>query len=166
MPLVVGQAVYTVPPETVMILDAFVSIPNGDGTYTDRIITPFSRTEYASTPDKAQQGSPTSFWFDRLISPTITLWPVPGGFGPTLLQYYRFTQSQDAAFGGAISPQIPYLFLDAYVAGLAHRLAMIYKTELEAARLTEKNRAYTIASSQWTENVPLYLSPMTASYFR
>ena len=67
VPLIQGQATYSVPPETVMMLDAYVSIPNGDGTTSDRIIWPFSRTEYASIPDKSQQGAVTSFWFDRLI---------------------------------------------------------------------------------------------------
>ena len=163
--LVQGTATYSIPADTVMMLDVYLPIPNGDGTTSDRIITPYSRTEYASTPDKSQQGSPTVFWFDRLANPTVTLWPVPDGTIPTL-NYYRFTQIQDAALANATAPAIPYLWLDAYVAGLAHRLSRIYKPELEAAREADAVKAYNVASTQGTEFVPLYLSPITSSYWR
>ena len=163
--LVEGQATYSVPEDTVMMLDVYVSIPNGDGTTTDRIITPYSRTEYASTPDKSQQGFPTVFWFDRLISPTFTLWPVPDGSEPTL-SYYRFTQIQDATTTNATNPQIPYLSLDAYVACLSHRLARIYATDLEAAREADATKALTVMFTQINEFVPLYISPICSSYWR
>jgi hypothetical protein len=163
--LVQGQATYTVPPETVMMLDVYISIPNGGSTNSDRIILPYSRTEYASTPNKLQQGSPTVFWFDRLIAPTFTLWPVPDGTEPTL-SYYRFTNIQDAATANSTAPQIQYLWLDAYVAGLSHRLARIYKPELETQRETDSIKAYTVASTQGTENVPLFISPVIDGYYR
>ena len=60
--LVQGTATYTVPADTVMILDAYVT-PSGA---TDRLIFPISRSEYASYPDKTIQNTPSVFWFDRL----------------------------------------------------------------------------------------------------
>ena len=92
--LIAGQATYDVDPTTVAILDAYIDIPNGNGTYTGLIIYPISRTEYASLPEKAQQGRPTVFWFDRLISPTITLWNVPDPSQTYVLRYYRVRQIQ------------------------------------------------------------------------
>jgi hypothetical protein len=100
VPLVEGQAKYAVDPNdaegsatnTIMILDAYTTTSSG----IDRVIMPISRTEYASYPNKAQQGFPTSYWFDRLVSPTITLWPVPDGSSATILKYYRVRQIQDA----------------------------------------------------------------------
>jgi hypothetical protein len=163
--LIAGQAAYTVPPNTVMMLDVYVSTPNGDGTNSDRIITPWSRTQYASAPDKQQQGSPTVFWFDRLIAPTFTLWQVPDGTEPTL-SYYRFTQPQDAALTNGLNPQMPYLALDAYVAGLAHRLSRLYKPELTAARETDAIKAFTVFMTQYSENVPLMVSVQSESYWR
>jgi len=165
VPLLQGQSTYSVPPNTVMMLDVYISIPNGDGTMSDRIITPYSRTEYASTPDKSQQGSPTVFWFDRLIAPTFSLWPVPDGNEPTL-NYYRFTQMQDAATANAVNPQIPYLALDAYVAGLSHRLSRIYKPELTDAREADSVKAFNVFFTQMTENVPLFIAPITYSYWK
>ena len=165
VPLVAGQKTYTVPANTVMMLDVYVSTANGDGTYSDRIISPLSRTEYASMPNKDGQGSPTSFWFDRLISPTVTLWPVPDG-SEASFSYYRFTQIQDATMTNAATPQVMYLCLDAFVAGLSHRLARIYKPELEAAREADATKAVALMFSQLVENVPLFITPMTSSYWR
>jgi hypothetical protein len=163
--LVQGQATYSVPANTVMVNDLYMSVLNGDGTNSDRITWPLSRTEYASVPNKSQQGSPTSFWFDRLASPTLTFWPVPDGNNPTF-SYYRFAFIQDAVLAGALNPAIPYLWLDAWVAGLAHRLAIHYRPELEAAREATAIKAYNVASTQGTENVLLYITPQTQSYWR
>lgn len=163
--LVAGTPTYSVPSNTIMMLDVYISIPNGDGTNSDRIITPISRTEYASMPNKLQQASPTVFWFDRLISPTFTLWQTPDGVAPTL-SYYRFTQVQDAALANATTPQVPYYCLDAYVAGLSHRLARIYKPELEGARETDAAKALTTMFNQVVENVPLYIQPVSYNYWR
>ena len=63
-----------------------------------RIILPISRSEYANYPNKSQQGFTTTFWFDRLLSPTITLWPVPDGTSAQYLKYYRVRQIQDSNF--------------------------------------------------------------------
>ena len=168
--IVAGQSTYPIPANTVMMLDVYISTPNGDGTTSDRIVTPISRTEYASMPNKTGQGSPTSFWFDRLISPTVTLWPTPNGQEPTF-SYYRFTQMQDAAAANATTPQAMYLCLDAYVAGLAQRLSVIYPpparpdgshVDYDAAA----SKALNVMFSQIVENVPLYIQPITAGYWR
>jgi hypothetical protein len=164
--MVQGTATYTVPTNVVMMLDVYVSTSNGTGAYSDRIISPLSRTEYAGMPNKTQQGNPTSFWFDRIIpQPTVTLWPVPDGSEPSF-SYYAFTQPQDAAMTNAATPYAPYLALDAYVAGLAHRLARIYKPELEAAREADAAKALNTMFTQLVENVPLYIAPTTISYWR
>ena len=165
VPLVEGVATYAVPANTVMMLDVYVSISNGGGTTTDRIITPLSRTEYASMSNKSGVGRPTSFWFDRLISPTFSLWPVPDATISTL-SYYRFTQIQDAALANSTNPQIPYLALDAYVAGLSHRLSRIYKPQMESAREADATKALSLMFTQLVENVPLYIGPIVSSYFR
>jgi len=92
VPLVAGQSTYDVDASTVVILDAYMRIDNGVSDPIDRIILPVSRTEYASYPNKAQQGFTTTFWFDRLISPTVTLWPVPDGSSAQYLKYYRLVR--------------------------------------------------------------------------
>jgi hypothetical protein len=165
-PLVTGQATYPVDGNTVVILDAYVQ--NDDsGANIDRIILPVSRTEYASYPNKEQQGFPTVFWFDRLISPTVTLWPVPNtDNGPQSLKYYRVRQIQDAALQNGQQVEIPYLWLEAFAFGLAQRLAMVWSPDKVALMKPMADEAYQIAASQNIETAQQYISPQIAGYFR
>lgn len=161
-----GVSTYSVPADTVMILDMYARTPSGTSN-TDRIMMPISRTEYASYPNKAQQGFPTVFWFDRLINPTVTIWPVPDGSGnPTTITYYRVTQIQDANLPGGETIDIPYRWLDAFANGLAYYLSRIWQPQLTAQLKAEADEAYTIASSQDVENVSVYISPQLGGYFR
>jgi len=86
--LVAGTATYSVDPKVVMILDAYVSLNEGLSTQTDTYVTPLSRTQYASIGAKPTQGRPSQFWFDRLLAPTVTMWPVPDSGGPYTFNYY------------------------------------------------------------------------------
>lgn len=163
VPLIAGQATYSVSASTVMILDAYISYGSPN---TDRLIFPVSRTEYASYPNKTSQGVPSVFWFDRLLSPTVTLWLVPDSTSSYTLNYYRCSQVQDANLPSGETPDVPYRWLDALVAGLAHRLARIWKPELEAQRAADAEKAWSIAATQDVENVGMTLSPGIGSYYR
>lgn len=160
--LLPGVGSYTVPANTVMILDLYIEISANN----NRLIYPFSRTDFASLANPQEVGVPTSFWFDRLIAPTVTFWPVPDNGGPYTCQYYRYRQIEDANIRAGGNAEVPYLWLDAFVAGLAHRLSRSYAPALEATRKMDYVEAYGLASKQGTENVPLYLSPGLAGYFR
>lgn len=162
VPLLVGVDTYAVQSRTVMILDAWITNPQDN----DLFITPMSRTEYASINNKAAPGRPTTYWFDRQIAPTITIWPVPNQTGWTL-SYYRCTQMEDANLPGGETPDIPYRWTDWLVAGLAHRLSRPFSTpEMEKMRKADAVEAWTIAATQDTENVPLTLAPTISNYYR
>lgn len=163
--LVAGTATYTISARTVMILDAWITTGTAPNA-TDRFITPISRTEYASFSNKATQGFPTSYWFDRLITPTVTTWPVADSGGPYTLNYFFCSQEQDANLPGGETPDLPYLWLDVLVASLAYRLARIYAPQLEQVRKQDYNEAWNIAAGQNTENVPLSLMPQISGYYR
>jgi len=163
VPLVAGTATYSVNPEIVMILDMFISYGTPS---TDRLIFPISRTEYASYPNKANQGFPSVFWFDRLISPTFTLWLVPDSAYSYTVNYYACRQTQDMNLTNGLTPDMPYRFLEAYTAALAWKLSEIYAPEREDKMLAKYERAWAIAATQDTENVSLYISPGLSGYFR
>ena len=163
VPLVAGQSKYDVDSNTVMVLDAYTN--TGTGTI-DRVIMPISRTEYASYPNKSQQGFPTSYWFDRLISPSITLWPVPDGTSATVLKYYKVRQVQDANLQNGQTVEIPYMWLECFADGLAYRLARIWAPQVAPLLKQVADESYQIASAQNVENVNTYISPMIGSYFR
>lgn len=172
--LVQGQSVYPVDGNTVMILDAYVGITNS-GPEIDRIIMPISRTEYASYPNKTQQGFTTVYWFDRLISPdrstgsagpSITLWPVPDGNSAQVLKYYRVRQIQDSEFTSGQTVEVPYLWLEAFAYGLAERLAQIWNPALIQTIKPLSDESYAIAAQQNVEQVQQYISPQIAGYYR
>jgi hypothetical protein len=166
VPLVQGQSTYTVDANTVMILDAYMEITNNSSQPIDRIIMPVSRTEYASYPNKEQQGFTTVYWFDRLLNPTITLWPVPDGSSAQYLKYYRVRRIQDSNFTNAQTVEIPYLWQEAFAYGLAARLAVIFAPDKYPTLKAEAAEAYQIAADQNVEYAQQYISPQIAGYFR
>ena len=165
VPLVAGQSTYSVDANTVMILDAYLGITNS-GPEIDRIIMPISRTEYASYPNKSQQGFTTVYWFDRLLSPTITLWPVPDGNSAQVLKYYRVRQIQDSNFTSGQNVEIPYLWLEAFAYGLAARLAVIFAPDKVQILKPMADESYQIAADQNVEYAQQYISPQLSGYFR
>ncbi len=160
-----GVSTYLVPSNTVVMLDVYINYNSAGPSPTSRIILPVSRTEYASYPNKQQQGFPTIFWFDRLLSPTVTLWPVPDGTVSSM-NYYRLRQNQDATLSNAASLEIPVYFWDAFALGLAYRLALIWAVERAGALKTLADEAYGYAASQNTETSNIYVSPQLQGYFR
>jgi hypothetical protein len=166
VPLVAGQSTYNVDGNTVMMLDAYMVIDDGNADPIDRIILPISRTEYASYPNKEQQGFTTVFWFDRLIAPTVTLWPVPDGNSAQFLKYYRVRRIQDSNLQGGQTVEVPYLWLDAFAYGLASRLAQIWNPPLIQMLKPLADEAYQVAADQNVETAATYISPMISGYFR
>jgi hypothetical protein len=163
-PLVQGQATYPIPCNTIVMLDMYYTISNGQQSI-DRVVSPISRTEYANAPNKQQQGSPSVAWFNRLLSPTVTLWLVPNGQQASF-SYYRLRQTQDSEFKNGTSVEIPPYFLEAYVFGLATRLAAIWAPDRAVGLKAMADEAWGIASRQNIEQANTYISPMTGGYYR
>ena len=166
---------YSVDPNTVVILDSYVTTTTNSAQPIDRIILPVSRTEYASYPNKQQVGFPTVFWFDRLIGasrstgspgPSVTLWPVPDGTSSQYLKYYRVRQIQDSNFTSGQTVEIPYLWMEAYAYALAVRLAIQWNPQKVALLKPLADEAYMIAAEQNVETAQQYISPQIQGYFR
>lgn len=165
VPLVQGQYTYSVDPNTIVMLDTYIETISGSSFPIDRIILPISRTEYASYPNKYQQGFPTTYWFDRLLSPTVTLWPVPDGT-QTYLKYYRLIQIQDATLNGVQQMDIPYYFIEPFAYALALRLAQIWAPEKVSMLKPFADESYQIAVAQNVETAQQYISPTVSGYYR
>lgn len=164
IPLVRGTATYNVLANTVVMLDAYV-VQNSGGAAINRLILPISRSEYASYPNPTQQGFPTTYWFDRLLAPTVTLWPVPDG-NESAFNFYRMRQIQDAAFTNGQQVEIPYYALEALAYGLAVRLAMTYAPDRAIGLKALADEAYEIFADQNVETSQIYFSPTVSSYWR
>jgi len=159
-----GTATYTLPSEVVMILDAYRSTTSG-GVQTDIFMTPISRDDYAGYPQKQTQAPPTVYWMDRLITPTVTLYPVPDSGGPYTFTYYALLQVQDANIPSGETPDIPTRWFDCLCAGLAYRLARIYAPALEDKRKTDYQDAWLAASGEDLEQAPVRIIPRMWGYY-
>jgi hypothetical protein len=162
--LVQGCSTYPVPSNTIVILDGYFTLNSG-AAEIDRIMLPISRTEYASYPNKTQQGAPTVFWFDRLLSPTVTLWPAPNG-QQAQFKYYRLRQTQDANLQNGQNVEIPYYFLEAYALGLAYRLALSWAPDRVPVLKPLADEAWALAAKQNVESANFYISPVVNGYYR
>jgi len=167
IPTVVGTAVYAVPATTIMVLDVTIGFIQTDGSQTELRISPISRSEYMSYPNKTTPGRPTIYWYDRLAAPSITLWPVPDQVYN--LNFFRYRQIQDFSLNGAPQPEWINRFLDAGCAGIAKRLARHYPPPPPATigdLKADYEEAYKYAATQDVEDSQLYIMPSLSSYFR
>ena len=168
-----GVATINLPIQTVLVLDASIVLNFGSSNESRRYITPISRTEYLSYANQQTPGPPTVWWMDRLISPTLTFYPVPDSNGPYTFDYFACNQIQDANLAGGETPNVPYRWLDALVSGMVSRFARIYPPPPGVEALTfrklckeDAQEAWAIAATQDTENVPLVLAPSLSGYYR
>lgn len=163
IPLQAGQARYSLPSEIVMITDLYIRYGSPS---TDRYISPISRTDYASLPNKAQQGFPNQYWFNRRISPEITFYFTPDSNGPYSARYYSVRQTQDVDLANGNTVEVVYKWLGAFTAGVAWELSKIYAPQRTAELFGDYSRSLSIAQTQDVENVPLYLVPGIGGYWR
>lgn len=156
------NATYVLPSTAIMVLN--VTIGTGDPPNEQELtITPMTRQEYTMQPNKATQGRPTSFWYDRTISPSITFWPTPDQVYN--VHVWSYGQQYDAVQRAAMQLDVPYRWLDAACAGLAFRLAVHYAQDLEMQRKAQADDAYQIAATQDTEDGSIYFLPMVSQYY-
>ena len=140
-----GYATYPVDPSTIAVLE--VTIGTGDPpNQNDIMLTSISRGTYMAYPNKDSPGRPTVYWYDMLVAPTITLWPVPNDVYH--LRFSRYRQQMDATMRAAGNFETPYRWLDAACSGLAARLAVHYAPALEATRTAQAERAYGYAARE------------------
>lgn len=142
------------------------TVTTSSTTATDRLILPMSRSEYASIANKYQGGFPTTYWYDKTLSPQLYLWPIPQATVLNGLQYYVQKRPDDAKLGNGTKVDMLYEVYDYFVWCLSERLAFIYapdKVQLIAAR---KEVAYQKYLQATTENVPITISVGLRGYFR
>lgn len=156
--LTAGTATYTLSPHLVAFQAPYITTTSG-GVSTDRLIFGYSTFEYAAIPDKTQQAPPTSYWLNMQTTPEITFWPVPDDNATYTFKVRQLRQIQDASLAGGTTPDIPYRWLDVYVAKLAHRFARIYAPQIEDKREMDAEKAWAIAATTDKEQVPGYLVP-------
>ena len=164
VPFYQGVSTYSVSPSIVTILDLYISVPTNVAT-TNRYILPVSRTEFASYPNPTQQAPPTVYWHNRTLSPDVNFYPSPDG-DQVSFTYYAVQQIQDAALTNDQVADIPYLWLSAFVKGLAAELAVMWSPERATALFALAQQAWADAAATNVETASLYIAPTLSSYWR
>jgi hypothetical protein len=165
IPLLPGVASYAVDTTMIEMLDTYVSTTYGT-VKTDVILSPMGRDTYAALPNKAQAGRPVLYWFDRLITPTVTVWPVPDTGAAYSLTFYGFSQIADADPAGGSTANLPYRFLEAFTSALAAHLAIKWAPPQRAIALDgSAKETWEEAAGEDIEHVTLNMAPDLSGYF-
>ena len=161
-----GTATYTLPARTIGIRDIYMTTTSG-GVSFDRVLWAISATEYDAQPNKTLQSPPQSYYVQKSITPTITTWPVADSNATYVLNMRLMIQPQDVSQKNGLTLDMPYRFLDVYVAGLAYRLSRSYAPDKEQVCKQDYMDAWVNAASEDVEdNVSIYVSPMIGQYYR
>ena len=173
IPMVQGQIVYTLPVDTIDLLDQVIRTQSGVNQ-TDINISRISVSTYATIPNKNTQGRPIQVWIDRqsgateptgVAAPEIYVWPTPDQSNFYTFVYWRLRRIQDAGTGTS-TQDIPFRMLTCLVAGLAYYLSL--KIPEAANRIEMLKMAYEeqwlLASSEDREKASLRLAPREMFY--
>ena len=165
-----GVATYTLPIDTVDLLDQVIRTGSGQNQ-SDITISRISESTYATIPNKNALGKPIQVWINRqsgattptgVASPTINVWPTPQApDSQYTFVYWRLRRMQDAG-DGVNTQDIPYLFLPALVAGLAYYLSMkLPGMDLARAQALKAvyDEQFQLAADENREKAPVRMVP-------
>lgn len=159
IPMVAGTATYNLPADTVDLLEHTIRTGSGS-SLTDISMNRISVSTYATIPNKNSTGRPIQVFIERLATPRITVWPVPDDSVPYTLVYWRLRRIQDAG-DGVNTPDMPFRFLPALVAGCAYYLAPKVDKGLERIQFLEKQYidAFDTAAAEDRDRAPVRFVP-------
>ena len=106
---------------TIDVLDVFIRETIGS-TATDVPLSRLSRAQYANISTKSTTGKPNQYFINKLISPTVTVWPAPDKNSTYVLHLNVLTRMDDADVG-ADTMDLPFRFYPCLAAGLAYYMA-------------------------------------------
>lgn len=168
--LVAGIATYDLPARMIAVQDIYIStVPSGTSAASviDRVIYAMSLGDYDAQPNKTIEAPPTAYVVRKILpTPNITFWQVPDASATYTAHVRLLSQSQDASMLSGATLDMPYIYLDVYVAGMAHRLARIYAPDKEMLRKQDYQEALSIAQATDTQdNTTITISPGLSGYY-
>ena len=147
-----GQATVTLGADVVDLLEVVVRRSN-----TDFTMSKISRSNYLSQPAKTTEGRPSQYFFNRQITPEITLWPTPENSTDQLIYYYvRRIEDADALVN---TTELPFRFLPCAAAGMAYYIALKKAPERVQLLKTLYEEEFQRAADEDEDKVSLKLQP-------
>ena len=148
--VVEGQNDYPLNTNIIDVLDVVVrrtvnNIP------TDISINRISRSEFINIPNKTTKARPSQFFFDKLSTPVLKVWPAPEN-STDVLVFNKIVRMDDAD-KATNTMDMPFRFYPCFVAGLAYYISLkknpqltpqlksIYEEEFRRAADQDEDRA-------------------------
>lgn len=159
IPMVAGQASYDLPADTVDLMEVVLRTGAGQAQQ-DLWLTRLALPQYHSMPNKNSEGRPVQYVVLRTATPSVVVWPVPQASATYTMVYWRLRRIQDAG-GGTHTPDVPFRFLPALVAGLAYHLALKVPGGLDRLQTlkVQYDEAMQMAMDEDREKAPLRFIP-------
>ena len=143
IPLIQGQAEYNYASDTINfpsdiseVLEAFYRNNSDTSNPQDIALTQIDRSAYNATPNKLAQGTPSQYYVDRKINPSIYLYTtasssVSSTSTPSSYQFCFYYMSKIQDVGAYTNTtDIVNRFYPCMISGLAYYLSMKYSPEL------------------------------------
>ena len=120
-------------------------------TQTDISMNRVSRSEYINIPNKTTKAKPSQFFFDKLSTPTLKIWPAPEN-STDILVFNKIVRMDDAD-KATNTMDMPFRFFPCFAAGLAYYISLkrapertaqlkaIYEEEFRRAADQDEDRA-------------------------
>ena len=129
--LINGQVTYNTPSDCNDVLEAVVTTTGGN----QQTLTKVSRSEYIAIPDKTIAGTPSQYYVNRQINPTISLYLAPATSAVSNIFYYYLARIEDVGAYTNTS-DMPFRFFPCMVSGLAFYLSQkIAPDRIQALKL-------------------------------
>lgn len=147
---------------------SFSSVVVASATY-EQTVQQISRDDWTALPNKSQSGRPsTNFYYEKLVAPQVTLWPVPNNSTDHLV-VWRHRQVKDITTSLQASLDIPARWLEPIIWQLAVRLA-VELPQVDPARRQEVIQLAEryLIEGEWneTDHGPVFLTPRISAYTR
>ena len=150
--LTAGTATYTFDATFTDLLEVVL---RRDGTDFD--LNRISRGEYLSIPNKATQGRPSQYYYNRRTIPQINLWATPDSSSDTLVYYYiQRIEDADALVN---TTDAPFRFLPCIISGLSYYLAIKRAPDRIQLLKSIYEEEFQRAADEDEDRVPLKLQP-------
>ena len=147
---------------TIDVLDVFIRETIGS-TATDVPLSRLSRAQYANISTKSTTGKPNQYFINKLISPTVTVWPAPDKNSTYTIHLNVLTRMDDADVG-ANTMDMPFRFFPCLAAGLAYYMAIKRAPEKVAMLKQMYDEEFNRALSQDEERASFRVAPDLRNY--
>ena len=117
---------------------------------TDNVIGSISRNEYLSLPEKKLTGRPSSYYFDRKITPILNLWPAPSNLYNAIEYSYKKMMQDVGLYTNSLD--IPARFYPALTTGLSYKLSLKYNNQIADMLMAEYQENFSLATIEDSED--------------